>query len=369
MTVQGPERVVTRTVTVQASPTGPTHVGFSGGNFSSDEINSLAGKVVDMQLFPYVRYDGQESPRLNHSRILDNDRGYIFPKLIPSISEGNVSYTLKTYSIEDSLEYENRNIFVLEDSSDITTNDGWKIFDLTSPTDITGLGLSDTFTYKLFKGEVDPRRRDTTSSADDSKFHAEVATDYASDNTEDHLHFGWWMLVPKQTDKLTDYDLGVFADANHEFNGDPDIDPVTGTATYAGSMMGLHTDIDSNGKHTLSRFTGKATLTANFRGAGAGGRVTGTFDELKLNGTAATGSITFRRDLTTDGEDWQYLDDDNTGRAIINSVNYKGTVGFNWVNSSIQDTTDQPTGIIGVLKGITSDGRKAFTAAFGARKE
>ena len=360
-----PPRVVTRTVTVQAPRTGPTHVGFSGGNFSSDEINGLGGRVFDIQDFPFVHFM-EEPPRFIHSRILADHRGYTFSKLIPAISENNVSYTLKTYWIDVTLEY-GRDEIGVEENSRRTTDDGWKIFDLASPTDITGLGLSETFTYKLFKGEVDPRRTDTTSATDDSKFHAEVATDYASDNTNDYLYFGWWVMVPKQAASLKDYDLGVFADATYDYNPS-DFDTLTGTATYTGSMVGLHTEVESNGKTTLSRLTGKATLTANFRGARASGKMTGTFDELKLNGTAATGSITFQDLDLLDSQMEVYLGE-GENVATISGTTYLGTMGMAFLGATSSPVSTKPTGIIGTLRGVASDGSKAFTAAFGARPE
>ena len=364
-TVPGPERVVTRTV--QAPPTGPTHVGFSGGNFSSDEINGLGGRVFDIQDFPFV-YFMEEPPRFIHSRILANHRGYTFSKLIPAISENNVSYTLKTYWIDVTLEYSRDQIITDEESSRRTTSDRYKIFDLASPTDITGLGLSDTFTYKLFKGEVDPRRTDTTSATDDSKFHAEVVTDYASDNTNDYLHFGWWVMVPKQAASLKDYDLGVFADATYDYSPS-DFDALTGTATYTGSMMGLHTEVEkSNGKTTLSRLTGKATLTADFGDNSTTGSLAGTFDELKLNGTDATGSITFQNLDLLDSQMQVYLGE-GEGVATISGTTYLGTMGMAFLGATSSQVSTKPTGIIGTLRGVTSDGNKAFTAAFGARPE
>ena len=318
-----PPRVETRTVTVPAPRTGPTHVGFSGGNFSSDEIRSLASKVVDVQKFgSIVFYHRQETPRIVHGEILPQDKGYIFPKMIPSVTDGNVFLTLKTYDIDKTVifEYDATGTLARENSGGRTSTDGYKIFELANPTDIAGLGLSDTFTYKLFKGEVDPRRRDTTSAADDSKFHAELATDYASDNTGDYLHFGWWVLAPKQTDRLGDYRFGVFADAAHEFNADP-FNALTGTATYTGSMMGLHTDIDSEGKHTLSRLTGKASLAVDFGTNSVPGTITGTFNELKLNGTDATGSIVFTKDMQ-ESAFFEYLES-GSDTATINGISYR----------------------------------------------
>ena len=352
---------------MQAPRTGPTHVGFSGGNFSSDEINNLGRRVFDVQDFPTIEFT-EEEPRLANSRILSNSRGYIFPKLISAINKGNVSYTLKTYHIDKTITYTNNAGFA-EEVSRGRADEGYKIFELTTPSAITDLGLSDTFAYKMFKGEVDPSRRDTSSVADDSKFHAEVATDYASDNTKDYLHFGWWVLIPKQTASLKGYDLGVFADAAHDYPAVARIfNRLTGTATYAGSMMGLHAEVESNGKTTLSRLTGKATLTADFGNNSAPGSLAGTFNELKLNGTAATGSITFQ-DNDIDNESMApHISARGANQAIINGITYLGRFGLTFIGSGPRET-NKPTGIIGTLRGVTSDGSKAFAAAFGARKE
>ena len=314
--------------------------------------------------------DFTESPALVYSKLLGNSRlrrlDLVFPELIPSVSDSSVSYKLKIYKIPD-IRYELGGVAATKRGSGLSSDD-WKIYELTSPTDITGLGLSDTFTYKLFKGEVDPRREDTTSTADDAKFHAEVATDYASDNTNDWLQFGWWVSVPKVTSRLNDYNIGVFADANHPYINTGTFNALTGTVTYTGSMMGLHTDIDSDGKHTLSRLTGKASLAVDFGTNSLPGTITGTFNELKLNGTDATGSITFTKTLRNAGTLFYGILDLGT----INTSNYKGGAVLKWVHSTGSDVTTptvKPTGAIGTLKGITDDGSKAFTAAFGARPE
>ena len=360
-----PPRVVTRTV--QAPPTGPTHVGFSGGNFTSKEIAGLSSVVSGIQPYPTLWLGHPtESPALVYSKLLGRLGGFLFPELISSVSDSNVSYRLKVYKI-DSTDDRSGSLVTTNNSSGLS-NDGWKIYELTSPTDITGLGLSDTFTYKLFKGEVDPRRTDTASTADDAKFHAEVATDYASDNTNDWLQFGWWVQVPKQTDNLNDYNIGVFADANHQYKNSRSFNALTGTVTHTGSMMGLHTDIDSDGKHTLSRLTGKASLAVDFGNGSAPGTITGTFNELKLNGTDAAGSMTFTKTLQNAGTLFQFFEGAGNS-ATINGSNYKGGIVLKWVNSTDADATTKPTGVIGTLKGITDDGSKAFSAAFGARPE
>ena len=367
-----PPRVVTRTVT-QPAPAGITHVGFSGGNFSSDEIHGLAGKLFDIQGLPNVQFtDPTERQRVILSRILAYDvvpvsgwkkQVVVFPSLDRSVNEDSVSYQLRIFK-EWGIVYSPGDTVVDEGSASITSDPRYKVFELTTPTDITGLGLSDKFSYKLFKGEVDTNNDNTN----DAKFHAEIATDYDSDDTDDYVDFGWWIQIPKQASRLNDYNLGVLIKTDHHY-ANSSWNALTGSATYTGSMMGLHAEIESNGKHLLSRLTGNVSLTADFGTNSAGGNLTGTFSNLKLNGAAATGSITFERDLEDAAMGSEFLEG-GQNLITINNNNYKGIVTFAWLSAvDGGGASVKPNGVMGTIQGITEDGTKSFVAAYGAREE
>ena len=316
-----------------------------------------------MQQYPLIWLSSPTvSPGLVYTKLSGSEGSFLFPKLIPFDDSSGVRRTkLNVYKVE-GIDYDSG--LVATKSGRYLTDDEYKIYELTTSTPIDNR-LTNKFSYERFKREVYPRKRDTTSTAE---FHAEVASDYGGD-TSDWLQFGWWVQVPNQTDRLDHYNVGVFANANHAYKTSSVaiFRSLTGTVAYTGSMMGLHSEVVDNGKIRLSRFSGNATLVAAFGSSSDLGTLTGIFNNLKLNGTAAKGSIRFSHPLEKAGTAFEYFDNRNV--ATINGRNYKGGIILKWVNSTDADATAKPTGIIGTLKGIARDGDSSFAATFGARPE
>ena len=224
------------------------------------------------------------------------------------------------------------------------------------------LGLDSKFDSQILKTEVDT----DNNGPNDTKFHVEVVSDYSSENTTDWIAYGYWLQVPTERSlTLSDYSPGTFSVHNNKYGSMPT--QVTGTATYEGSMLGLHSSVKNN-ELKLSRFTGKATITTNFD-AGTAGTFSVLLNELKLDGQSVSGSIgrtnlafsfsSVNTGITTAGL--------RSGHATINNVEYLGHIMTVTTGPKPNNTT-APTGIQGAVHGKTSDGNKSFIAAFGAKK-
>ena len=217
------------------------------------------------------------------------------------------------------------------------------------------VGLGDKFDAQILKAEFNT----SSSGRNNTKMHIEVVTDYASDNTSNWLAYGYWLQVPKlEPFKYSDYNLGAFARKSTTYNAVAN--DVTGKATYKGGLLGLHTSLENNNVK-LSRLTGKATITIDFKDAATPGNTEGTFNELKLDGQSVSGQLGFSHN--------------DVGAAFLGS-DLSGTIGGNSYRGGLMMTfsgpkpnsATQPTGMQGVAKAQTDNDANSFIAGFGAKK-
>ena len=223
------------------------------------------------------------------------------------------------------------------------------------------LGLGDNFDSKTLKAEVDTN----TDNVKDAKIRVEVTTGYpkvsdytGEDRTRKWIVYGYWLQVPKDTLSFNDYNFGAFSDIHQRYATIPV--GATGTATYEGGMLGLHTSLKDN-EVKLSRFTGKAIINADFGDASARGNLKATFSELKLDGKSVGGRITFSEDFNAATVRAGSLKASN-----INGISYTGEHSFIASGQQYTDPRFRPTGFTGTLKGKSSDGNSKFVAGFGA---
>ena len=274
-------------------------------------------------------------------------------EVTPEISNGNIAYDIDVYS-RSEVGTSKRNNFIFDSTHatleiDIGKNDY-------SATNLDlELSIDNRFSAKIIKAEAD----DFTSKHEDGSFYAEVATDYSGSNTSDYSTWGFWFKVPNQTINTKFYDLAAFARPNSPGNVTAGL---TGTATYTGGMLGLHT-LEKNGTVQLKRLTGTATITADFGSSSERGSINATFNQFKLDGQDVGGRITFLANTFTS----DYYNSGASTTAIIDGVTYGKsafTIGFAGAAGS------EPTGMIGTLTGANRDssGDRAFIAAYGTRK-
>ena len=176
----------------------------------------------------------------------------------------------------------------------------------------------------------------------------------------DHLHFGWWVNVPKATGVGGEYlyDAQVFAGGELPFSDTAMITALTGEATYEGPAAGLFA-IKADEKNNIAaahgEFMATAALTANFETDMVSGKI-GTFvrDDSVANDWALTLGKT---DISTGAGAGNILD----GASVIGKWNSQlygsGAKGAN------------PTGIAGAFNAkITGEDKSvaAVAGAFGA---
>ena len=194
--------------------------------------------------------------------------------------------------------------------------------------------------------------------------HSEIWTDYSSDNTNDYMVGGVWLLVPTDIRDIEAYDFGGFARGENPLKRNA-IDEIEGTATYKGSAAGLHTSLEGD-RVKISRLLGKVTLIANFLDGTKYGTVDGNVYDLMLDGKEVSGSFTLSRDMDLPNYVVQnpYNKDLNIGN--INGVNYTGAW---YAVFQIPGATDAdiPGGVVGTIGGTGTNGN-TVVATFGAYK-
>lgn len=91
----------------------------------------------------------------------------------------------------------------------------------------------------------------------------------------DYLALGYWLYVPEDVMAAEDYDFGVFASGGDPFEV-TNLAGLTGSATYAGIVLGAYYVDDSSGSPTSGLYDGSVTLNAEFGNGTETGTVTGT---------------------------------------------------------------------------------------------
>ena len=227
--------------------------------------------------------------------------------------------------------------------------------------------LGEGWDYSILKASVPSMK----NGDKDATLHAELWTDYASASSTDYMVGGWWLLVPNNP--AGDYTFGAFSKGEKYYHrsGTGSVKAaVEGTATYKGNAAGLHTSSEES-RVSIQRLLGKVTLNADFGDDQAMGTISGTIDDLTLDGESARGqlllpSVTFHNTRFTiipiRATDNILNPKSNVGN--IEGINYDG----DWSGSFQGDSTgtDQPTSIVGVVGG-SGDGN-SFVASFGAKK-
>ena len=323
---------------------------FAGFNYLENvQLSTRINEAVFNESEQYILGTTTDVAKVAHHATSIHSGGVKFINLTPEIDGSNIDYTLKVHRSGSSTK-----------NSGFQPADSNKEFEITK-TDYTAanlnLGLGNRFTAKTIKADVD----DYSNAREDGKFYAEIATDFATGNTTDYSSWGFWFKVPKQTGNSKFYDLAAFARPNTP-HGLPTT--TTGTATYTGGLLGLHT-LEKNGKIELKRLTGVASITANFGTTSDFGSLEATFNGFKLDGQSVTGKITFSDTLPSTVSSWYFRRGSAT--ATIDGVAYDRnsyTLGFAGPSGA------QPTGIIGTLKGgsTSSNGNRGFVAAFATKK-
>ena len=330
-----------------------THAGFSGSGLTGPEVINLAKKTNEVEDVVFIELiHANTRDAAVRTRVYAN-KDAIITKFNPSENEGSVTYALDFHKIT-GVTLPGNTATIITHRGDATS----KIFGLTSPTDITGLGLDNAFSYKRFRGEVDTNNDNTN----DAKIDAYVATDYATNNASNYMTWGFWLQVPKTTATLNDYNFGAFT-SNKEVFGGSTLAVRTGSATYNGSLIGLHTSL-SNGSTKISRLTGDAQIVFNFGNQTQEGNFTATFNSLKLDGTDATGSITFADSWPGATARTSGFIEESPDTATINDNSYQGNFTLRLAGPG----GAKPTGITGMVNGATDDGNNKFVAAFGAKR-
>ena len=345
-----PPRTVTRTVTPVAK--------FAG--FSVTETVNLGHLTKEVAKGKTVYNALRGSKRQGYLTRAGDTK---VPNVIPGIQDGEVIYKFDFHNLGA---LSSANSYSRYFGNTLTAYPKIFTFNQNSYTATAlELGLGEKFNASILVTEIDTSG---SNGANNAKIHAEVVTDYSSDNTTDWLTWGHWVQVPKDTLNLDDYKLGTFAMSGATYGAVPS--QLTGTVTYKGGLLGLHTSLE-NGEVKLSRFSGKATLTANFSDASSVGNMNYLFNEFKLDGKSVSGQFTRNSpfDLIGGGPNIgvRFFSIGGGSQTSLDDNNYSG-IGYVVLTGPKPNNTTQPTGYIGTLRGSTSDGTKHFAASFGAKK-
>ena len=343
---------------------------FAG--FSTAETVNIGNKVREVAATGTVFSNTGKKPAYTTLRHVPPGRSYIrailAPNIIPTLQDGKVIYRFdyhKDLGPLGEVDGEEVQYFVNE----VTHSSHPKVFSFdqnsyaTTPLDV---GLNDKFDSKILKAEIDT----DSDNNKDAKMHVEIVSDYSTDNTTDWITWGSWVKVPKvKTLKLSDYDIGTFAIKNNHYG--PFNIALTGTATYKGSLLGLHASTKNN-EVKISRLTGKATVNFNFGDTSSLGTFDFLFNEFKLDGQSVGGQLrpSSRNNNILTGAN-------NLGIILfpvqpsignINGVQYdNGYILLHYTGPKTSNTT-KPTGIVGTMYGRTTEDTNSFTASFGAKK-
>ena len=302
-------------------------------------------------------------------------------KVEPSGSAGNISYSINLYKLSDDDPIPAKNPFSIGFESINAVNPfdpEREIFSLknneafSSVKSIPSIAsqFGEGWDYSILKAASVPSMVDGEK---DSKLYAELWTDYASAGKNDYMVGGWWLLAPSKP--AGDYRFGALAWVQKYYprsgTGAVKVE-VEGPATYKGLATGLH--ISSGGDMvSIQRLLGKVTLIADFGNATARGTISGTIDDLTLDGNSVDGQLLLPVSPYGTGEyltslrPIEYLNNNQGEKSDIGNIkgiNYQGDWAGTFQGNSSGD--DQPTGIVGVVGG--SGGGNSFVASFGAKK-
>ena len=272
-------RVVTRVVTRTVTPVAK----FDG--FSVTETVNLARVVKDSAgSSPLFGSGNSAEASIFHAR--QPLKKTTIPNIRPSVEAGKVIYAVDFHKVDTTTaggvySFFTNGIVVYPKAFSFNQNSyRATAFDV---------GLGEKFDVKILKAEVDSSG---SNGANNAKLHVALASDYSSENTSDWMTWGYWMQAPtRATLNLSDYDMGTFAIHGTKYGALENA--LTGTVTYKGSMLGLHSST-KNGEAKLSSLTAKVTMDFIFGDASTLGSYNFLVNEFKLDNASINGQIASR---------------------------------------------------------------------------
>ena len=190
-----------------------------------------------------------------------------------------------------------------------------------------------------------------------------------------YLAFGSWQYVPEDYTDFDAYDFGMFASGDDPFRV-ANLQAVTGTANYSGQASGTYADdVDA----TLSPFSAKVALTADFGTPESLGRILGVVYGFEIAGGKASPLKTLNLNGTPwrdphdnifegwpDGEPLPGGQIEGWTGADVGTARWRGSWGGAFFGNS-DVSTMAPSAFAGTF-GAT-DGESTFAGSFGARRQ
>ena len=197
-----------------------------------------------------------------------------------------------------------------------------------------------------------------------------------------YLSLGTWLFVPDDVTDLDAYDFGMFASGDDPFAVDH-LQRLTGTADYSGAAAGTYADEAAG---TLSPFSARVVLAANFGAADSFGTILGTVYGFEIEGGKASPLAS----LDLNGAPWRdernnifaTLSDGGplpgglaegwTG-ADVGTTRWRGSWAGKFFGSGIA-TADFPVSYVEPPSAFAgtfgaTDGDRTFAGSFGARRQ
>ena len=189
-----------------------------------------------------------------------------------------------------------------------------------------------------------------------------------------YLSFGSWQYVPQDVTDFDAYDFGLFASGGDPFRV-ANLRALTGTASYAGDASGTYADdVDA----TLSPFSAKVALSADFGSRESFGRILGVVYGFEIEG----GKASPLRSLNLNAAPWRDPYDnifdswpdggplpgglvEGWTSAEVGTARWRGSWGGVFYGNSAAASL-APTAFAGTF-GAT-DGEATFAGSFGARR-
>lgn len=197
-----------------------------------------------------------------------------------------------------------------------------------------------------------------------------------------YLSFGTWLFAPEDVTDFDLYDFGMFASGDDPFTVDY-LQRLTGTADYSGAAAGTYADVVEG---TLSPFSARVVLAANFGTADSFGTILGTVYGFEIEGAEASPLAS----LDLNGAPWR--DERNnifaswpdsgplpgglvegwTG-ADVGTSRWRGSWAGKFFGNGIA-TADFPVSYVEPPSAFAgtfgaTDGDRTFAGSFGARRQ
>ena len=201
-------------------------------------------------------------------------------------------------------------------------------------------------------------------------------------STANYLSFGTWLYVQEDIYEFDLYDFGMFASGDDPFMVDK-LQGLTGTANYTGEASGTYAD---EVKATLSPFSARVALAADFGTANSFGTILGTVYGFEIEGGAASPL----ESLDLNGAPWRgernnIFESYDGGSpfpggwiegwtgADVGTTRWRGSWGGKFFGNGIA-TTDIPASYVELPSAFAgtfgaTDGDHTFAGAFGARRQ